>query len=196
MRQRADGVETGDAIGGGDHGASDGLFDPIGEEAIDGGAPNFEVAIDALTEREGDVEDDRDQMREDEGLVSRLDEANGQVVCDRMAGLGKSFREHAQPFFTKHCVRCHGDKKAEAKLRLDTLAADFVNRPASDQWVEVLDRLNLGDMPPEGEPQPPAADLVRVTDWITDEMTKARGRAQATGGRVSFATASARRKGL
>jgi len=75
MRQRADGVETGDAIGGGDHGASDGLFDPIGEEAIDGGAPNFEVAIDALTEREGDVEDDRDQMREDEGLVSRLDEA-------------------------------------------------------------------------------------------------------------------------
>src|SRR5437762_1136174 len=62
------------------------------------------------------------------------------VVQDR-----KTFEEHVRPFFTSHCVKCHGEKKGEAKLRLDTLAADFLNRPASDQWVEVLNRINLGE---------------------------------------------------
>ena len=96
----------------------------------------------------------------------------------------KSFAEHVQPFFTQRCVKCHGPDKAESKLRLDTLAADFVNRPASDQWVEVLDRINLGEMPPEGEPRPQADELAAVADWITSEMQLARKRAQSAGGRV------------
>ena len=96
----------------------------------------------------------------------------------------KSFAELVRPFLTKHCVECHGADLAEAKLRLDTLAADFVNRPASDQWVEVLDRINLGEMPPEGEPRPDADELAQVTDWITSEMQHARRQTQSTGGRV------------
>src|SRR5687767_14406448 len=41
----------------------------------------------------------------------------------------RSFDEHVRPFLEKHCVACHGPLTAEAKLRLDTLAADFLNRP-------------------------------------------------------------------
>jgi hypothetical protein len=94
------------------------------------------------------------------------------------------FNSHVRPFFAKHCAHCHGADLAEAKLRLDTLAADFLNRPAADHWVEVLDRLNLGEMPPEDEPRPDDADLVKVTDWITSELRLVRERSQSTGGRT------------
>jgi len=96
----------------------------------------------------------------------------------------KVFEEQVQPFFQLHCIKCHGPEKAEAKLRLDTLGVEFINRPAADHWVEILDRMNLGEMPPEGEPRPAAAQLTAVTDWITSELQQARKQAQSTGGRV------------
>jgi hypothetical protein len=96
----------------------------------------------------------------------------------------KPFSERVQPFFKEHCVKCHGAEKAEGKLRLDTLAADFVNRPHSDKWVEVLDRINLGEMPPEDEPKPEADELAAVTDWIASELKHSRQRQQSSGGRV------------
>lgn len=97
---------------------------------------------------------------------------------------GQTFQSTVRPFFTANCVGCHGEETAEAELRLDTLAADFVNRPASDHWVEVLDRLNLGEMPPEDEPRPDAETLARVVKWITSELQHAQAHAQSTGGRV------------
>ena len=94
------------------------------------------------------------------------------------------YRADVRPFFARHCVKCHGPRTAEADLRLDTLPADFVNRPAADHWLEVLDRINLGEMPPEDEPRPDAAVLDQVTDWIADELQQAQRRSHSTGGRV------------
>src|SRR5687768_10047611 len=84
-------------------------------------------------------------------LIAIASKANAQEapVVD-----ARTFSEHVRPFLQKHCVKCHGPEKAEAKLRLDALAADFVRRPAADNWLEVLDRLNLGEMPPADEPRP------------------------------------------
>ena len=96
----------------------------------------------------------------------------------------QTFEKHVRPFFTEHCLKCHGADKAEAKLRLDTLSADFLSRPASDHWVEVLNRINLGEMPPKDEPKVAAVDLERITDWITSELDLARQHSQSTGGRV------------
>lgn len=96
----------------------------------------------------------------------------------------KAFAEQVQPFFKQHCVRCHGHEKTEAKLRLDTISADFLNRPTADHWVEILDRMNLGEMPPEDEPKPDPAALEKVTDWITVQIQAARRQSQSTGGRV------------
>ncbi len=96
----------------------------------------------------------------------------------------KSFTQSVQPFLVQHCVKCHGPEKAEAKLRLDGLEADFINKPHSVHWVEVLNRINLGEMPPEDEPKPEAAELEPVTDWITAELGLARDRAQSTGGKI------------
>lgn len=101
------------------------------------------------------------------------------AVVDR-----QTFETEIRPFFSRHCVVCHGEETTEGNLRLDMLTADFQNRPAADHWIEVLDRLNLGEMPPMDEPRPDAESLARVIDWITSEVEQIRVRSQSTGGRV------------
>ena len=58
-----------------------------------------------------------------------------------------------QAFFKLHCVKCHGAKKQKGDLRLDRTPTD------PKVWLEIADRLDLGEMPPEDEPQPPAAQI-------------------------------------
>lgn len=96
----------------------------------------------------------------------------------------QTFKNHVQPFVTKHCVECHGPKLAEGELRLDNLAADFLARKSSGSWIEVLDRLNLGEMPPEDKPRPDVEQQVKVTDWITTELARVQSLASSTGGQV------------
>ena len=92
--------------------------------------------------------------------------------------------EAVVPFLEEHCFRCHGPEKQKGRLRLDTLAADFGDSSAAATWVEVLDNINLGEMPPEDEPIPDAGDLSAVTNWIAGELRNAKRSAQSTGGKV------------
>jgi mono/diheme cytochrome c family protein len=126
-------------------------------------------------------------------LTAQPDEASEKKSPSRQASTAKThapvadaatFRETVQPFFTKHCVDCHGEDLAEGKLRLDTLAADFFSREPAGKWVEILDRLNLGEMPPKDEPRPDVEELAKVTDWITSELGRVTSLASSTGGRV------------
>ena len=87
-------------------------------------------------------------------------------------------------FFQQHCIRCHGPEKQEADLRIDTLDTRFRDRRSADTWVEILDRINLGEMPPDDEPQPTAAELELVVNWITGQLKTLRHRAMSSGGRV------------
>ncbi|QDT12155.1 DUF1592 domain-containing protein [Planctomycetes bacterium K23_9] len=95
-----------------------------------------------------------------------------------------AFRSTVQPFFKKHCNACHDADVAEGDLRLDNLAADFSARESSGHWVEVLDRINLDEMPPEGEPRPTENELADVTEWISNNLSQMRRSIQSTGGRV------------
>ncbi|HEX6882809.1 MAG TPA: DUF1592 domain-containing protein [Planctomycetota bacterium] len=71
--------------------------------------------------------------------------------------------EHARALFEASCVRCHGPERAKAGLRLDRLAWDPADEEALERWAEVLDRLEAGEMPPEGEPRPDAAAVAGLT---------------------------------
>jgi len=96
----------------------------------------------------------------------------------------KTFREDVTPFLKQHCIECHGPEKQKGKLRLDTLEADFINNPHAATWGEVVDRLNLGEMPPADKPRPAAAKLELVTRWIASELRGASQQGQGTGGRA------------
>jgi hypothetical protein len=93
------------------------------------------------------------------------------------------YDQDIRPFLEKHCVQCHGLKKQKAKLRLDTLAPDFDSLDVAAQWIEVMDSLNLGEMPPEEEPRPDSLALEKVVRWIASELRAASTRKVAGNGK-------------
>ena len=77
------------------------------------------------------------------------------------------------PFLKTHCVSCHSGAEPEAGLKLDDLNADFVagSRDAR-AWHEIMDRLNLGEMPPDDEPRPKPSEVEAVNAWILGELRR------------------------
>jgi hypothetical protein len=62
--------------------------------------------------------------------------------------------EPYEAFVSKYCIACHGPDQQEGELRIDQLSRDFALGGDTHRWAEVIERVNAGDMPPEGEPQP------------------------------------------
>ena len=96
----------------------------------------------------------------------------------------QTYRSAVQPLIGNHCISCHGPDVQESDLRLDNLGTDLSNSEIAAKWLEVMDNLNLGEMPPEGESAPPNELVAKTTDWIATELRHASAAAKATGGRV------------
>jgi hypothetical protein len=81
--------------------------------------------------------------------------------------LDKRFAKTVQPFLTRYCVSCHGDKKQEAALDLSretSVAAVLKNMGV---WEQVLDRLHAEEMPPaKAKLHPKADERAAVVAWI------------------------------
>lgn len=94
----------------------------------------------------------------------------------------KQFQEQIAPLLEKRCSGCHGAKKQKGNLRVDQLDLDFIHGKDTATWHDILDALNLGEMPPEDEPQLSDAQRQILVDWITVQMTHAAQVKRATGG--------------
>ena len=93
------------------------------------------------------------------------------------------FTTDVLPVLEANCFKCHGPEKQKGKLRLDTLSTDLLNdRPAAETWHDVRDVLNLGEMPPDDEPDLASADRQKITAWITQEIDTLIAKKSATGG--------------
>jgi len=87
-------------------------------------------------------------------------------------------------FLAKHCVRCHAADEPGGGIRLDTLPASAaLSTTAAERWQQVLNVLNSGEMPPDGEPQPLDAEKLAFLDWLSEEMVTARKKLADAGGR-------------
>ncbi|MDA8527718.1 DUF1587 domain-containing protein, partial [Opitutaceae bacterium] len=81
----------------------------------------------------------------------------------------------ADGFIAEYCVGCHGEDKQKGDRRLDGLSLDFSQSGNLTLIEEVLDMLNLGDMPPlEDDVKQPGLDETReMIDWLTETLTAA-----------------------
>lgn len=84
-------------------------------------------------------------------------------------------------FFRRHCVRCHGEKKAQGGLRLDQLDGDLARRDTYARWHAAAAKLRAGDMPPEGEPRPDSVEVATVVRRITQRLDQAAAQRSAEG---------------
>ena len=81
----------------------------------------------------------------------------------------------ADAFVAEYCVGCHGEEKQKGDRRLDGLSLDFSDSGNLTLVEEVLDMLNLGDMPPleDDVKQPGIGETRKMIDWLTETLTVA-----------------------
>ncbi len=90
------------------------------------------------------------------------------------------FDKVVQPFLQEHCVKCHGPEKQKAKLRLDTLPANFRDPAIVEKWKEVVTSVSNHEMPPEEEPQPAAEKAGAFAGWLEAQLAHAELAARST----------------
>lgn len=97
---------------------------------------------------------------------------------------GDGYEKQIQPFLVKYCAGCHGPKVQKAKLRVDRLDPDMIRGSDTDMWQEVLDLVNVSEMPPEDAPkQPTRKERQAVVDALTASLRAAMEARRSTGGR-------------
>ncbi len=95
-----------------------------------------------------------------------------------------NYETEIRPFLTKYCVSCHGPNKQKADLRLDKLDPDLINGSDADMWQEVLDLINISEMPPkEASAQPKRSERQFIVDALTLSFRQAMEARRSTGGR-------------
>ena len=91
-----------------------------------------------------------------------------------------SFNRNVLPVLERYCYDCHGNGEQEGSIALDQLNVDLINGADAESWHAVLDVLNAGDMPPEDEAQPNAAERRIMVDWMTRTLKNATAAHQET----------------
>jgi len=95
------------------------------------------------------------------------------------------FHGDVRPILAERCFSCHGPDKQKGKVRFDTLSTDLANdSAAAETWHDALNALQLGEMPPDDEPQPTDVERQQLTSWIQGALDHALAAKHSTGGKV------------
>ena len=102
------------------------------------------------------------------------------VAVPAMAGVAPSahepvsFSADVMPIFEQYCVECHSEESTELGLRLDSYegvmaGSDYgtVVEPGDPAGSILVDMVEAGDMPEEGDPGPPE-QLEIIKTWIAE----------------------------
>lgn len=109
------------------------------------------------------------------------------LLCCAVPALGdETFGQSVGPFLKKYCLACHGPDKAEAAFRVDQLSMQLAQGQDAEQWEEVLNRLQRGEMPPEKSAQPAETELTKVTNLISADFRRFLAEQKSTGGEVAL----------
>jgi hypothetical protein len=77
------------------------------------------------------------------------------------------FKATIAPFIQTNCLECHGTKKQKGKRRFDRLAAEILDDDTLVDYQDILDQLNLDEMPPKKADQPNLNEQRKVIRWLT-----------------------------
>ena len=92
------------------------------------------------------------------------------------------FEHSLQPFLKEYCIQCHGPDKQKGERRFDSLQFPVQDDNALIDFQDMLDLLNLGDMPPEDEEQPSSEERLAIINWLTAAVKEAYESQSITGG--------------
>ncbi len=80
------------------------------------------------------------------------------------------FKKQVKPLLSKYCFKCHGEQIQKGERRFDELVSTIENDDTFVDMQDILDQLNLGQMPPQDEQQPTATERRQIIDWMTQNI--------------------------
>lgn len=95
-----------------------------------------------------------------------------------------SYSNTILPFINRYCSKCHGPAKQTSELRLDTLDPQMSDAETLHAWQEVVDRMNVDEMPPAKSLQPDPEERQRFIHWLDERLRIARQRIGSNDGQV------------
>ena len=97
------------------------------------------------------------------------------------------FHTSIRPALEQSCLHCHGPEKQKGKFRIDALDPDLIKGGDKDWWLEVMDVLSNGEMPPDdAQVELPDASRSDTIDWLALELQRASRIARIEKGNSSF----------
>ena len=106
-------------------------------------------------------------------LVSVSAQSIGEVDADRGREFKQLWAQKGAPLYVEHCLTCHQGESAEAGLDLSVLGRDLSDPENIRRWVLVHDRIQSGEMPPEGEPRIDAGMKQRFMAALSRDLNSA-----------------------
>ena len=107
-------------------------------------------------------------------LLSVQDQTYVQDAYNKEVVHSVSSKAMPKDFVSQYCTQCHGEEKQKADRRFDMLSLSIEDFREQEMWQEIVDQLNLGEMPPEDESQPSEAERLAVIEMITNGIAEAR----------------------
>ena len=91
-----------------------------------------------------------------------------------------------EPFFENYCFDCHDTDTAKADLDLEGLTRSIVDVADAQNWQDILDQLNSGEMPPKKKAQPGKEELAKVVGDLTESLQSAQKMLRDSGGEIAL----------
>ncbi|MDD7983967.1 DUF1588 domain-containing protein [Lentisphaera marina] len=91
-----------------------------------------------------------------------------------------------KPFMEAYCFECHNEEKQKGEIRLDNIDFKMTQHDSIYMWQDILDVLNVGEMPPKKSTQPHTNELSNSISLITEQLLLARKRLSSTGGVIAM----------
>lgn len=98
----------------------------------------------------------------------------------------KELDPKVKSYLETHCITCHDADSDKGDFRIDNLSAK-VGVENTPQWLEIMERISSGEMPPKKEKKRPSAEESSgVVEWLSARMKEGEAARMASRGRVSF----------
>jgi mono/diheme cytochrome c family protein len=109
----------------------------------------------------------------------------GQIVSPTRAPADtRPMGDPSRKFFEQYCQICHAGAKPKGDFRVDALSQDFADSENREKWLNVVEQIKTGTMPPKGKPHPAANEAKALTDWINGRVAAAETARSAVQGRA------------
>jgi hypothetical protein len=89
-----------------------------------------------------------------------------------------------QAFLGKYCTECHGAEKQKGERRFDQLKLPVTKLETLIELQEIIDQLNLGEMPPKKAKQPGAHEVRAAVAALTQQVADGHAKLSSTGGQT------------